>query len=150
MIKKRVCTYICHVTVIVLTICLSSLFAYPVVLLWFVSPVVAELALSRKGLIEEDQVEIMPERVTASCLDENVCLSSCRKYFTSDAWLALEGVVAAIATNPCYFCGRCTNPINDDTENSILCDSCLIWYHYRCVNIKKQPKSKHWFCRSCY
>ena len=79
MIKKRVCTYVCHVTVIVLTICLSSLFAYPVVLLWFVSPVVAELALSRKGLIEEDQVEIMPERVTASCLDENVCLSSCRK-----------------------------------------------------------------------
>ena len=67
------------------------------VLLWFVSPAVAELALLRKGLIEEDQVEIMPERVTASCLDENVYLSSCRKYFTSDAWLVLEGVVAAIA-----------------------------------------------------
>ena len=74
-----------------------------------------------------------------------MCLSSCRKYFTSDAWLALEGVIAAIATNPCYFCGRCTNPINDDTENSFLCDSCLIWYHYRCVNIKKQPNSKHCF-----
>ena len=148
MIKKRYVLVSCNCNSI--TICLSSLFAYPVVLLWFVSPVVAELALLRKGLIEEDQVEIMPERVMASCLDENVCLSSCGKYFTSDAWLALEGVVTAIATNPYYFCGRCTNPINDDTENSILCDSCLIWYHYRCVNIKKQHKSKHWFCRSCY
>ena len=67
-------------------------------LLWFVSPVIAEVALSRKGLIEEDQVEILPERVTASCLDENVCLSSCKKCFTGDAWLALEGLVAAIVT----------------------------------------------------
>ena len=113
-------------------------------------PMVAELALSRKGLVEEDQVKIIPERVAVSCLDENVCLSSCQKYFTSDAWLALEGVVAAMATNPCYLYERCTNPINDDTENSILCDSCLIWYHYRSVYIKKQPKSKHQFCHSYY
>ena len=106
----------------------------------FVSPAVAEVALSRKVLIEEDQVEILPERVTASCLDD----------FTGDAWLALEGVVAAVIDNPCYYCGRCTKPIRDETDNSILCDSCLIWYHYKCVNIKKQPKSKHWFCRSCF
>jgi len=85
-----------------------------------VSPVIAEVALSKKGLVEEDQIEIIPERVTASCLDENVCLSSCRKYLTIDACLALEGVVAAIANNPCYFCGRYTNPISDDTENSIF------------------------------
>ena len=50
-------------------------------LLLFVSPVVAEAALSRKGVIDEDQVEIIPERVTASCLDQNVCLSSCKKVF---------------------------------------------------------------------
>ena len=81
---------------------------------------VAELVLSRKGLVEEDQIEIIPKRITASCLDENMCLSSCRKYFTSDAWLALEGVVAAIATNLCYFCGRCTNLINDDLSQKIL------------------------------
>ena len=55
-----------------------------------------------------------------------------------------------MATNPCYLYERCTNPINDGTENSILCDSCLIWYHYRSVYIKKQPKSKHQFCYSCY
>jgi len=59
-------------------------------LLWFVRPVAAEAALSRKGLIEEDQVEILPERVTASFLDENICLLSCKKYFTADVWLALK------------------------------------------------------------
>ena len=32
-----------------------------------------------------------------------MCLPSCRKYFTGDAWLALEVVIAAIATNPATF-----------------------------------------------
>jgi len=81
---------------------------------------VAEAAISRKGLIEENQVEILPERVTASCLDENICLLSCKKYFTVDAWLALKGVIAAAIDNPCYYCGRCTKLIRDDTEKSIL------------------------------
>ena len=124
--------------------------SHSVILLWFVSPTLAELVLARKRLIEEDQIEIIPERITASCLDENVYLSSCKKYFTNETWLALEGVVAVIANNPCYFCGRCTNPIDDDTEDSILCDSCLIWYHYQCMNTRNKPKSKNWFCHSCY
>ena len=123
---------------------------HPVILLWFVSPTLAERVLARKWLIDEDQIEIIPERITVSCLDENVCLSSCKKYFTDEGWLALESLVAAIAKSPRYFCGRCTNPIDDDTKDSILCESCLIWYHYQCMNIKKKPKSKHWFCRSCY
>jgi len=41
-----------------------------------VSPILAERVLARKWLIDEDQVEIIPERITASCLDENVCLLS--------------------------------------------------------------------------
>jgi len=68
---------------------LYQFYIYPVILLWFVSPVVVEVALSRKGLVEEDQIEIIPERVIASCLDENVCLLSCRKYLTTDAWKEL-------------------------------------------------------------
>ena len=89
-------------------------------LLWFVSSVEAEIwCLGRKGLIDEDQVEIIPERVTESSLDQNMSLSSCKKYFTEDSWLALEGDVTAILNNPSYYCGRCTRPICDDTENSI-------------------------------
>ena len=101
------------------------------------SPILAERVLARMWLIDEDQVEIIPERITASCLDENVCLSSCKKYFTDEGWSALENVVATIAKSPSYFCGRCRNPIDDDTEDSILCDSCLIWYHYQCMSINK-------------
>ena len=45
---------------------------YLVILLWFVSPTSAERVLARKWLIDEDQIEIIPERITAFCLDENV------------------------------------------------------------------------------
>ena len=39
---------------------------------------------------------------------------------------------------------------DDDTESSIICDSCLTWFHFSCLNMKKQPKYKVWFCRLCY
>ena len=83
-----------------------------VILLWFVDPAIAEMALSQRGLIQEDGVEVLPERVTACCLDENVNLQLCRKYFTSDGWLAVQNVVEAIKKDPVWYCGRCTHPIN--------------------------------------
>ena len=33
-------------------------------------------------VIEESEVEVRPEKVSASCLGENVCIESCRKYCT--------------------------------------------------------------------
>ena len=33
---------------------------------------------------------------------------------------------------------------------SIICESCLLWFHFACVGLSKQPKTKNWFCRSCY
>ena len=67
-----------------------------VILQWFVEPSDAEIVLARKGLIQEDGVEILPERITASCLDDQVHLDSCKKYFTQDGWLAVQNVLKAI------------------------------------------------------
>ena len=95
-----------------------------IILQWFVEPSDVEIVLARKGLIQEDGVEIMPEKITASCLDEQVHLESCKKYFTHDGWLAVQNVVEAVKKNPTFYCGRCTLcPINDDEENSIQCNS---------------------------
>ena len=101
-------------------------------------------------MIDEDMVEVRPEKVNVSCLDENVCLLSCRKYCTNEAWMAIQSVVAVLRDNPVWYCGRCTKPINDDSESSIICDSCLTWYHFQCANISTNPKRKIWFCRDCY
>ena len=119
-------------------------------MLWFVDSIIAEAAISRKALIKEDQVEIRPEKVTASCLDPQVCLEICKKYFTRKAWLAVEDVISTIKGSPLWYCGRCRSPINDETESSIQCDSCLIWYHFKCINLHNLLKSKLWLCRSCH
>ena len=41
-------------------------------------------AVRNNVLIEEVDVEVRPERVPMKCLDEYVCISIVRKYFTND------------------------------------------------------------------
>ena len=112
-------------------------------------PAVADAALAGT-IIEEEQVEMRPEKVPASCLDENVCIMSCRKYFSRDAWKALSQVMELKKRDTMWYCGRCDCPIMDSSENSIVCDCCLVWYHFKCIGLRQSPKSRVWFCRSCY
>ena len=65
------------------------------------------------------------------------------------AWLVIMGVVAAIRNNPVWYCGRCTRPIPDDTQSSMVCECCLGWFHFECLGIKQPPKAMLWFCRKC-
>ena len=71
-------------------------------------PCDADIVLARKGLIQEEGVEILPEKIPVSCLDDQVHLESCKKYFTQDGWLAVQNVVEAVGKSPTYYCGRCT------------------------------------------
>ena len=81
-----------HFGLLVITI----FFFLLVMLLWFVDSEVAEAALKGNKVVEECEVEIRPNRVPASCLDENVCLISVQKYFSPDAWGAVCNIVDTI------------------------------------------------------
>ena len=72
MIRKEVRNYVIYICMYCTTYVYTLSLVCLVMLLWFVSPVVAEAVLSWTGLIDEDQVEIIPEKVTASCLDQNI------------------------------------------------------------------------------
>ena len=61
-----------------------------VILKWFVDVTLAESAICHKTIIEEDEVEIKPEKVTPACLEPQVCLDVCKKYFTKDTWLVVQ------------------------------------------------------------
>ena len=67
---------------------------------WFVDSDIAKGAINNGDLINEEDVEVDPNKIAASCLDENVCLSQCKKYFTEDSWLVVESVVAVMRSNP--------------------------------------------------
>ena len=82
---------------------------YPAVILpWFVDAASAEAAVCHKIIIEEDVVEIRPEKVTPACLEPQVCVDVCRKYFTKDAWLVVKDVISTIKRDPKWYCGRCS------------------------------------------
>lgn len=115
---------------------------------WIVDSTLISDAISGRAIINKQDVETQPEKVPAYILDENVFFKCCQKYFTHDAWACVEQLIACIEKHPVYYCGRCTNPIDDTKENSVQCSSCLIWCHYKCVT--KFSKTKPWFCTSCY
>ena len=39
--------------------------------------------------------------------------------------------------------------IRDDSQDSIMCDSCLIWHHFTCTILWQSPKSRVCFCHTC-
>ena len=54
-----------------------------VILSWLVDKKVAEAALKKGVLIEEDDVECQPEKVSSAIADENVDVHLVWKYFTT-------------------------------------------------------------------
>ncbi len=73
-----------------------------------------------------------------------------------NAILFFNGYVARvlIKQRTVYFCRSCDKPVlepkefDNDTENSIECSSCQLWYHWSCVNVKTNPKGD-WICSIC-
>ena len=56
----------------------------------------------------------------------------------------INSVVSVLHDNPTWHCGRCTLEIIDDEQSTIVCDSCLAWYHFACVGLKKNhPKAEY-------
>ena len=105
---------------------------------WFAEDSVVAKALSGR-LIEENEVETRPERVSSSCLDENVSINRIQKYFSHDAWSSVLHVVDVVKIHSVPYCGRCITVISDESESSVRCDSCLNWLHFKCASIKQKP-----------
>ena len=81
-------------------------------------------------LLMKTNVEVCSGTISSSCLDENVCIESCWKYFSPDAWVSVKAVVEVGKSHPIWYCGQCRNLIDDDMEDSKVCDSCLKWFHF--------------------
>ena len=67
-------------------------------------------------------------------------LESCRKYFTQDAWNVLQALVKVIRKRPSWYCGRqCTCQTKDETQSSVICESCLTWFYFSCLSLRQPP-----------
>ena len=66
-----------------------------------------------------------------------------------DAWKIVINIVTMKNEKCNYFCPVCKLQIDDWRDNSINCNSCLMWLHLKCTGLKKMPKKRYWFCKAC-
>lgn len=123
------------------------LFPITVILSWLVDEVHVDGALKHDKLLEEHHIECRPEKISDAVADENVDITLVRKYLSDDAWLLLSDVVGQKKKKMLWKCNMCFSDLH--SEQSINCDRCLLWFHFRCVSLTKPPKTKNWFCRAC-
>ena len=58
------------------------------------------------SLINEDNVEVLPETISCSCLDENVCIESYRKYISPDRQESSYLVLWSVQESNWWWYGR--------------------------------------------
>ena len=105
---------------------------------------IADLTLKRAVLVEEEHVECRPEIITDAVVDENVDVHLIHKYFTCDAWLLVEQVLKRKQKKMTWCCNFCHGDLHVKTSGHlIVCESCLLWFHFTCVGLSKQPKTKN-------
>ena len=61
---------------------------------------------------------------------------------------AVENVMKTMEKKQVWLCSSCYMDLGN--SESIVCESCLDWFHLRCVTMKKPPRKKDWFCRGRY
>ncbi|XP_031779885.1 uncharacterized protein LOC100679388 [Nasonia vitripennis] len=86
-----------------------------------------------------------------SFLDEDVDICILQNFMKKSAFEQLQQRVQDKKTKQKFTCIKCSKSVH---TNCIQCDSCLLWFHYSCVNIEV-PKnalyfSDHdWYCCKC-
>ena len=63
--------------------------------------------------------------------------------------MLLLQAVECVKKHPVWYSVVCTSAITDDSQDSIMCDSCLIGHHFMCTSLRQRPKSRVWFCHVC-
>ena len=71
-------------------------------------------------------------------LDENVNWVSVQKYFTRAAWVQVTNKMAKLKRDPKWKCGTCHEDLS--SSPSVVCESCLVWHHLKCVGLTGAPK----------
>lgn len=68
------------------------------------------------------------------------------KFFNSDAFETYKAIIDAKIQIDDFQCNVCKYALN--TNDSIECDQCLYWSHWKCVNLSEEPPNL-WFCPDC-
>ena len=117
---------------------------------WYVGSQKAEELLNTNTKAEESHL-MAPEDVPSAVLEEDVTsiLSTFQYLFTPEAWESVLATIDRKKRKQKYICPFCNKSIG--TDSSILCDSCLLWTHKKCANLKGKGsgKAEKYMCYDC-
>ena len=118
-----------------------------------VSSEIAENIAKGQTLLEVSHLnDLSSENLSDLFANENVefwkilpsfCDSDCFKYLCG-LIIEKKGIGKV-----CKICESKECPETNKQVKWISCASCLYSFHYVCVNIKRKPRSKHWYCIDC-
>ena len=91
-------------------------------------------------------LDINTRMISDGFLDSSVDLNSIESLCTESTFKRLEQVLTEKKKNPKWKCSSCRKSIGG--MHCILCDSCLLWYHFKCITEQKKPLGE-WIWPNC-
>ena len=67
-----------------------------------------------------------------------------QKFFTKAAWVKIIDFMAKLEEDPKWKCGACHKDLS--LSESVVCESCLVWYHLKYIGLTVAPKRAVWLC----
>ena len=107
------------------------------ILSWMLPDHLVEKVLQNE-ILECEQLDGNLLEFSPNILDENVNWASVQKYFTRAAWIQVTDKMAKLKKHPKWKCGTCHEDLL--SSPSVVCESCLIWFHLKCVGLTAAPK----------
>lgn len=82
-----------------------------------------------------------------SFMDEDVDIDILKNFMKKEAFVNFKHCVEMKKNANTFVCGKCSRTVQD----SIRCDSCLLWFHYSCAMVKYSPNisKESWYCSNC-
>ena len=111
---------------------------------WFVDDEAVKKATSGNKIAEEE-LTCIPKDLPSAMKDDAVDINMIRRFFDTESWMCLEAAYNSRVALP-YQCPPCKNEVEVD---SVMCDSCLEWYHFKCEGLCKPPTTKFRYCTKC-
>ncbi|XP_031328181.1 uncharacterized protein LOC116169839 [Photinus pyralis] len=93
-------------------------------------------------------VEDLKNEIPDCVLDDSVNLARLKRYFVTDAWEYFSFMLNDKKSKEDWTCRSCAMQLGN--RPSIVCESCLFWFHLECSALTKLPRIKTWFCIYCY
>lgn len=104
-------------------------------------------ALNEDKLINETALERRVEKIPKKILDETINIFRVKKHFSNNAWQTVQSLLKKVKKEKTWDCKACDKELKNN--KAIGCDSCLEWYHLKCIGKQEPPKAKTWVCRNC-